>query len=45
MCGYLCIEFIDYMLAGKILIYYARLFLPYNFKKNDKTILNYIKKQ
>ena len=44
MCGYrFCIEFIDHVLAGKTLIDYTSLFLPHNFKKNDKIILSYFK--
>ena len=31
MCGYFCIEFIDFMLAGKTLVDYASLFSPYGF--------------
>ena len=41
MCGYICIGFIDFMLAGKILTEYTNLFSPDNFKKNDDIILNY----
>ena len=41
MCGYFCIGFIDYMLAGKTLTEYKNLFSPNNFKKNDDIILNY----
>ena len=37
ICGYFCIGFIDFMLAGKNLTEYA----PNNFKKNDDIILNY----
>ena len=33
MCGYFCIVFIDFMLAGKTLIRFTNLFLPNNFKK------------
>ena len=39
MYGYFCIGFIDYMIAARKNV------LPYDFKKNDKIILNYIKKQ
>ena len=39
MCGYFCIGFIHFMLAGKT--EYTNLFLPNNFKKNDSIILNY----
>ena len=31
MCGYFCIGFIDFMLAGKKLIDYTNLFSPHNF--------------
>ena len=41
MCRYLCTGFIDYMLAGKILIEFANLFSPNNFKRNDYIILEY----
>ena len=33
MCGYFCIGFIDFMLAGKKLTDYSNLFSPYDFKK------------
>ena len=41
MCGYFCIGFIDFMLAGKTLTEFTNLFLPNNFNKNDDIILNY----
>ena len=41
MCGYFCIGFIDFMLAGKTLTDFTNLFSPSNFKKNDDIILNY----
>ena len=41
MCGYFCICFIDFMLAGITLTKYTNLFSPNNFKKNDDIILNY----
>ena len=41
MCGYFCIGFIDFMVAGKTLTEYANPFSPNNFKKNDDIILNY----
>ena len=41
MCGYFCIRFIDFMLAGKTLTEFTNLFSPNNFKKNDDIILNY----
>ena len=37
MCGYIYDIYLSY-------IDYPNLFLPYVFKKNDKIILNYIKK-
>ena len=43
MCGYFCIGFIDFMLAGKALIHYTNLFSPYDFNKNDSIILSYFK--
>ena len=39
MCGYFCIGFIDFMLAGKT-TEHTNLFPPNNFKQND-IILNY----
>ena len=33
MCGYFCIEFTDFMLAGKKLADFNSLFSPYDFKK------------
>ena len=35
MCGYFCIEFINYMIKGKTLLDYTNLFSPNDFKKND----------
>ena len=32
MCGYFCISFIDFMLAGKTLTEFTNLFSPNNFK-------------
>ena len=43
MCGYFCIGFTDFMLAGKSLIDYTSLFSPYDFKKNDDIILSSFK--
>ena len=45
MCGNFCIEFIDFLLAGKKLIDYTNLFSPHDFKKNDSTILSYSKNE
>ena len=36
MCGYFCIECINYMLKGKTLLDYTSLFSSSNFKKNDR---------
>ena len=41
MCGYLCIGFIGFMLAGKTLTEYTNRFSPNSFKKNDDIVLNY----
>ena len=38
MCGYFCIEFINYMLKGKTLLDYTNLFSTNDFKKNDRVI-------
>ena len=45
MCGYFCIGFIDFMLAGKKLTDYANLFSPYDLKKNDNIISSYFKNE
>ena len=45
MCGYFCIEFIDFMLDDKKLTEYTSLFSPYVFKKNDNIILAYFKNE
>ena len=44
MCGYFCIGFIDFMLAGQTLIEHTSLFAPYDYEKNDNIILSYFKK-
>ena len=44
-CGYFCIRFIDFMLAGKKLTYYTNLFFPYDFKKNDDIVFTYFQKR
>ena len=43
MCGYVCIAFIDFMLAGKKLTDYTFFFSQDDFKKNDDIILSYFK--
>ena len=45
MCGYFCIGFTDFMLAGKKLTDYTNLFSPHDFKKNDDIILSYFKNE
>ena len=44
MCGYYCIEFINYMRKGKTLLDYTNLFSPNDFKKNDHVIKRIFKK-
>ena len=41
MCGYFCIEFIDFLLKGKSLLEYTNVFPPNEYKKNNKIIENY----
>ena len=43
MCGYFCIGFIDFMLAGKKLTDSTSLFSPHDFDKNDQIIFSYFK--
>ena len=45
MCGYFCIEYIDFMLAGKTLTDFTNLFSPRGLKKNDDIILPYFKNE
>ena len=45
MCGYFCIEFINYMLQGKTLLDYTNLFSPNDFKKNDQNIKRIFKNE
>ena len=45
MCGYFCIEFINYMLKGKKLLDYTNLFSPNDFKKNDRVIKRIFKNE
>ena len=39
MCGYFCIGFIDFMLAGKTLTDFTNIFSSYKFLKNGDIIL------
>ena len=41
MCGYFCIEFINFMLKGKNLLDYTNLFSPNDYKNNNKMMLKY----
>ena len=45
MCGYFCIEFINYMLKGKTLLDYTNLFSPNDFKENDQVIKRIFKNE
>ena len=45
MCGYFCIEFINYMLKGMTLLDYTNLFSPNDFKKNDRVIKRIFKNE
>ena len=41
MCGYFCIGFINFILAGKTLTEFTNLFSPNKFKRNGDIILKY----
>ena len=41
MCGYFCVGFFGFMLAGKKFTDCTNLFSPCDFKKNDNIILSY----
>ena len=45
MWGYFRIKFINYMLKGKTLLDYTNLFLPNDFKKNDRIIKRIFKNE
>ena len=45
MCGYFCIEVINYMIKGKTLLDYTNLFSPNDFKKNDQVIKRIFKNE
>ena len=44
MCGYFCIEFINYMFKSMTLLEYTNLFSLNDFKKNDEIIKRILKK-
>ena len=43
MCGYFCIGFLNFMLAGKKLTDFTNMFSPYDFERNNDIILSYFK--
>ena len=43
MCGFYCIAFIEYVLAGKTLLDYTKSFPLNDYKNNDKIIHKYFK--
>ena len=45
MCGYFCIEFINYMLKGKKLLDYTNIFSPNEFKENDRVFKRMFKNE
>ena len=45
MCGYFCIGFINFMLAGKKLTDFTSLFSSHDFDENDSIILSYFKNE
>ena len=45
MCGYLSIEFINYMLKCKTLLDYTNLFSSNDFRKNDRVIKRIFKNE
>ena len=45
MCGFYCIAFIEYMLAGKTILDYTNLFPQNDYRKNDKIIYKHFKEK
>ena len=43
ICGFYCIAFIEYMLAGKTLLDYTNLYTANYHKNNEKIIYKYFK--
>ena len=43
MCGFYCIAFIEYMVAGKTLLDYTNLISPNDYKKNDGMTIRILK--
>ena len=44
MCGYFCIEFINYMFKGKTLLEYTNSFSPNDLRKNNEIVKRIFKK-
>ena len=45
MCGYFCIEFINYMIKGKTLLGCTNLISPNDFKNDDQVIKRIFKNE
>ena len=45
VCGFFCMEFINYMFKGKTLLDNTNLFSPNDFKKNDRVIKRIFKNE
>ena len=45
MCGYYCIEFINYMIKGKTLLEYTNLFSPNILRRTIKLLKEYLKSE
>ena len=45
MCGYFCIEFVNYMLKGEKLLDYTNIFSPNEFKENDRVFKRMFKNE
>ena len=45
MCGYFCIEFINFMFKGRKLLDYTNLFSLNDFKENDQVIKRIFKNE
>ena len=43
MCGFYCVAFIDYIIAGKSSLDYTNLVPPNDYQKNEKIIHEYCK--
>ena len=43
MCGFYCIAFTEYVLAGKTLLNYNNSFSLNDYKKNDKMVYKYFR--